>query len=54
MMLAAAQMFFLAALAGAVVWLVYLARQQDAAGSDGFTPAPRGTAGDRLFFWHKR
>ena len=31
-MLAAAQMTFLASLAGAVLWLAYLARHQDAAG----------------------
>lgn len=31
MMLAFAQVLFLASLAGAVVWLVYLARHQDAA-----------------------
>ncbi len=54
MMLAAAQMFFLAALAGAVVWLVYLAHHQDAAGAEGFNPAPQGGARGRLFFWHKR
>ena len=40
MMLAFAQVLFLASLAGAVAWLVYLARHQDAA-DNGDRHAPR-------------
>lgn len=49
-MLAAAQMLFLASLAGAVGWLVYLARHHDAAGVHQAAPAPQrgGAKADRL------
>lgn len=44
-MLTLAQMLFLASLAGAVLWLAYLARHQDAAGAA--AQSARGTRASR-------